>query len=604
MKAKEKEKMVFVAVAEKKKKKFVAVALACLCGADAEFIWGTATAAYQVEGSRSADGRQPSVWDAFDTADVSDVVLSVRPDGEPRVYESDNAGVADDDYNRFDETAALISAFGFGGARLSISWPRICTYDESGENFVVNERGLQHYKDVIASYKKRNVVVAATMWHWDLPLALEQRAIRDHASSAWLQSWLPLEFYKYATILVQNLEVDYWITLNEPLTIVQNGYSGGGPHAPGRCSNRTTCYDGDDGVEPYLAAKNLVLAHGYAFRAWEEAGRPGRGCGITLNSDFCMAFDPSNPADVEAATACLEFQIPLFFDPIFFGRWPDSVSKAVAPRLSTQGWDWTAAELDLVQGSHDTHLFVNHYTTRFLRGIDSTSTCYNVASFACDPKGDVSGYNFTDGTPIGTPSTNGWLYNYGAGIRHLLNWHHIRYPKRTFIITENGWGNASQASLHLELNDLERCNYYRDYISNVTAAHVEDGVTIAGYFAWSIMDNFEWADGFSTRFGLVYVDYNAQLRIPKLSSHYLARFLTGASDLTDLPYTNLPSCDDLSRRYDNDEDLVAFFSLPPPLSSLATSVASSEPSKDMGKVVHNIVTDDADTADAPPTTSL
>ena len=265
------------------------------------FVWGTATAAYQVEGNRQADGRTPSIWDAFDTAGVSNVILSVKPSGDCNVHNCENAADADDDYLRYDDSATLTAQYGFAASRLSISMPRVMNYtfdNVSGElNWTANSAGIAHYKSVLESYKSRDVKVALTMWHWDLPLAIEEAAAAINSencrgSSAWLCFKLVrTAFADYAKLLMENFadDVTYWITLNEPLTIVENGYAGSGPHAPGRCGDRASCFAGDDLTEPYLAAKGLILAHAQAFRAWEAAGKPGVACGATLNGDFRVA---------------------------------------------------------------------------------------------------------------------------------------------------------------------------------------------------------------------------------------------------------------------------------------------------------------------------
>ena len=512
--------------------------------ASADFLWGTATASYQVEGYRTKDERQPSVWDAFDT-DLSTVIRNVRPDGSARVYKGQTGAHADEDYKRFDETAELVSDLGFDVARISVSWGRVMTYNAAGEFVSVNEAGLAHYSEVVASFRKKGVLIALTMFHWDLPLVFEEKAHREGSESAWLsrEGWLQDEFKRYAELLYSRFSDDiaYWITLNEPLTIVQNGYSGAGNHAPGRCSDRNACYAGDDAVEPYIAAKNLILAHAAMFEAWNDAGKPGSGCGITLNGDGCVPFTAKDEA---AATRCLEFQIPLFYDPIFYGKWPDSVNNAVQSR-PIQNWDWTQKELDIVKGSHDSkHFFTNTYTSRFVQNVENARGW----SFGSDPVALQSGYNFTSGAPIGTPSSNGWLFNYGKGIRTLLNWYDDRYPNRTFIVTENGWGNATQKTINQDLDDTERCLYYRDYVTNVSAAVVDDDLSVAAYFAWSVLDNFEWADGYSTRFGLVYVDYHTQLRTPKNSARYFQNFITNATDIAQLRHLLPPSDTDLAFR--------------------------------------------------------
>ena len=376
----------------------------------------------------------------------------------------------------------------------------------------------------------------------DLPLALEDHAARSANSSAWLQPWISSAFAEYAALLIRELGkpeygVAWWITVNEPLTIVENGYASSGAHAPGRCSDRTSCWHGDDQVEPYVAAKNLILAHAKAFAAWRGGGSPGLGCGITLNGDWREPFTPS-AADGAAATRALEWQGPLFADPIHFGDWTPSIRRAVGARLdaATGGrWAWSTAERALVHGSHDGHFFMNTYTSGFARAAGDSG-----CGWGCDAAAQVSGCNFTSSEPIGTPSSNGWLYNYGAGIGRLVQWYHARYANATFIVTENGWGNASSTKAR-DVLDYERCNFYRDYIGNLSLA-AADGARVAAYFAWSLMDNYEWADGFSTRFGLTYVDYATQRRTPKLSAAWFTRHVT---PLTSLPTDRqpLPPCD-------------------------------------------------------------
>jgi len=421
-----------------------------------DFVWGTATAAYQVEGSRHVAGRQMSVWDAFDSPSVHSAALrATKPNGQPNVYQGENASVCDDDYVRYNESVALTRHYGFKAARMSIAWPRVMTYKPSSEGALQpptwerNEEGIQHYRAVLSAYGSAGIKVALTMWHWDLPLALEDHAAKTANSSAWLQPWIADAFAEYAALLVGEFAewVTWWITLNEPLTIVENGYAGSGPHAPGRCSDRATCWAGDDLVEPYVAAKNLILAHARAFRAWEAGGSPGLGCGITLNGDWREPFTSS---------------------------------------------------------------------------------------------AESSGFNFTSKEPIGTPSSNGWLYNVGWGIRKLVTWYNARYPGLSFLVTENGWGNAS-STVAKDVLDFERCNFYRDYIGNLSAAAAAN-VSVGAYFAWSLMDNYEWADGFSTRFGLTYVNYATQKRTPKLSSAWFAKHVTPLKQLpTDgAPF---PPCD-------------------------------------------------------------
>jgi beta-glucosidase len=291
-----------------------------------------------------------------------------------------------------------------------------------------------------------------------------------------------------------------------------------------------------------LAAKGLILAHAEAFRAWESAGRPGDGCGITLNGDARLPYNASDPADVAAAERALEWQACLFADPIHFGRWPSSIDAAVGERLAAAGGGWalTAEEVALVNGTHDGQFFMNTYTSGWTKaGVDAG------CGWNCDAAADSSAYDFKTGEPIGTPSSNGWLFNYGPGIGELMTFYNGRYPGLAFIVTENGWGNATAATVEEDLLDYERCGYFRDYIGNMSAYAAKNDIDVAAYFAWSLMDNYEWADGFTTRFGLTYVDYDSQVRTPKLSA---AWFQEHVNTLKALPTDGqpLPACEDVA----------------------------------------------------------
>jgi len=362
---------------------------------------------------------------------------------------------------------------------------------------------------------------------------------------------------------VESFGVEYWITLNEPLTVVGGGYGGTGHHAPGRCGDVEHCWKGNNLVEPYLSAKNFIKAHAYAFRAWEALGSPGLGCGMTLNGDWRV---PVTSDDQDAATRSLEWQVGLFYDPVYTGDWTPSIEAAVGDRMANMTgdtWAWTDDERALIKGAHDSYFFMNHYTTYYVRAEPDAGCGYE-----CDAQAETSGYvesaaaaaaatttttnptrsahlaslrySWATGEPIGTPSSNMWLFNYGAGIGELVRWYDNRWPNMTFMVTENGWGNLTAPTVQEDVQDFERCSYYRDYIGNLSAA-AADGVDVGSYFAWSLMDNYEWADGFSTRFGLTYVDYDTQERTPKMSAAWFAKYITPSKGLPDPD--SLPYCD-------------------------------------------------------------
>lgn len=647
----------------------------------ADIIWGTATAAYQIEGSRFADDRQLSIWDAFDTEGASNVVKAKKPNGEWNVAKHQSGLVADEDYVRYNESVMLSRDHGFRAARMSISWPRVMKYsiDEVSGHLIweANEAGIAHYKKVLKAYHSANISVALTMFHWDLPLLIEEHAANQSCGSAWLcHEWIGQVFEAYAELLLTEFRdyVSWWLTINEPLTVAIVGYQIG-VHAPGRCSDRQYCWAGDSSTEPYAAGKGMLLAHARAFRKWEALGRPGKSCGITLSADWRIPAT-SSEADKAAAIRSVEFQSAFFADPIHFGHWPVSMSESLGNRLPP----WLPDEIALIKGSHDDRFFMNSYTTNFARerpGISNTvvlslitlsiSTlvgwCFMVrrlhrrlrlkyqgsegvrqlelklalwpgtpertatltsplepgspvrsvalfpdesteaiipdehvsstTSISTDPKerqalrmynlicsrsgmcagcaalyvvlmivfwvaylmyywcsGDnfcdqnvwTSGYDFSSDKPIGTPSSNGWLFNYGPGLGELVAWYNQRYKGLTYVITENGWGNATQSHEAENVLDMERCLYYRDYIGNLSVTVALENIPVEAYFAWSLMDNFEWADGYTTRFGLTYVDYETQRRVPKFSATW---FRSHVTSLTDLPRDGkLTSCID------------------------------------------------------------
>eukprot|EP00808_Paulinella_micropora_P007368 g41344.t1 len=512
--------------------------------ADPPFLWGSATASYQVEGFRNVSGRQPSVWDCFDTfmssangVDCASIQPS-KPNGQANIRNHDNAADAVMDYQKYPETISLLTSHGFGAYRMSISWSRVLSYElqlaADGTPTLtskVNWEGVEHYRQVLAALAAADIEVALTMWHWDTPQQLENAA-RSRADcipkgskigSAWLCPDIADEFERYAKVLLAEFGplVRYWITLNEPLTIISIGYATPGIHAPGRCSDRAVCFDGNDRTEPFLAAHNLLRAHAKAFRLWQQSTnvRKDSICGVVLNGDMAFARDPASAADKQAAQTSMEYQTSIFFDPIYYGKWPVSVAAGVGSNLPV-------LDAQLIRGTHAGVYFQNHYTSFY-----SQSVAFSAMALGYMATANVSNSGYgPSGVPIGLPSSNGWLFSYPPGLAAQQNWLSKRYPGVAFVVTENGWGNDT-TTLEQDLNDLVRCNYYRSYIGNMSAGAYQNGVRVLGYFAWSILDNYEWADGYSTRFGLTYVDYQTQVRTPKLSLQWFGEVTRKFSSL-------------------------------------------------------------------------
>ena len=305
-----------------------------------------------------------------------------------------------------------------------------------------------------------------------------------------------------------------WITFNEPWCSSILGYSSG-YFAPGHTSDRSKSAVGDSSREPWTAGHNLLVAHGRAVKAYREEFKPTQGgeIGITLNGDATYPWDPEDPADVEACDRKIEFAISWFADPIYFGEYPASMRKQLGDRLPT----FTAEEVALVKGSNDFY-GMNHYTANYIKHkktpADEDDFLGNLEILFYSKSGEC----------IGEETESFWLRPNAQGFRDLLNWLSKRYGYPKIYVTENGTSIKGESDLPLEriVEDDFRVKYFDDYVKAMAKASSEDGVNVQGYFAWSLMDNFEWAEGYQTRFGVTYVDYkDHQKRHPKKSAKSL-----------------------------------------------------------------------------------
>ncbi|PTB81188.1 glycoside hydrolase family 1 protein [Trichoderma longibrachiatum ATCC 18648] len=300
-------------------------------------------------------------------------------------------------------------------------------------------------------------------------------------------------------------KVRNWITFNEPLCSAIPGY-GSGTFAPGRQSTS----------EPWAVGHNILVAHGRAVKAYRDdfkAAADGGQIGIVLNGDFTYPWDALNPADREAAERRLEFFTAWFADPIYRGEYPASMRKQLGDRLPI----FTPEERELVHGSNDFY-GMNHYTSNYIRHRNSPAS-------ADDTVGNVDVlFVNKQGNCIGPETQSPWLRPCPVGFRDFLVWISKRYGYPPIYVTENGTSIKGESDLPKEkiLEDDFRVKYYDEYIRAMVTAVELDGVNVRGYFAWSLMDNFEWADGYVTRFGVTYVDYeNGQKRFPKKSAKSL-----------------------------------------------------------------------------------
>ncbi len=442
-----------------------------------DFIWGSATSSYQIEGAALQAGRAWSIWDAF----------SHTPG---RTKNGDTGDIACDHYNRYKEDVKLMADLDLKAYRFSISWSRIQP-DGQGE---VNEEGVKFYSDLIDELLKYNITPWITLYHWDLPLALHTE------KDGWLNPEIADYFARYAGICFERFgdRVKHWITLNEPWVVSILGYAEG-MFAPGRRSKD----------EPYLVAHQLLRAHGKAVNLYRTEFQKSQNgsIGITNNCDWREPLT-DKPEDQEAAQRALEFFLGWFADPIYFGDYPSSMKKRLGTRLP----EFSEEDKKMIKGSSD-FFGLNHYST--LNAADA-------------PEGDAmvnqvygNGGIFEDqrvqltSDPNWNTTAMGWSVA-PWGCYKLLEWIKDRYANPSIYITENG-GAFDDKIEEGKVHDGERINFVSGYLKACHEA-IEKGVDLKGYFVWSFMDNFEWAEGYSKRFGIHHVDYTTLTRTPKDSA--------------------------------------------------------------------------------------
>ncbi|KAF4626007.1 hypothetical protein G7Y89_g12157 [Cudoniella acicularis] len=419
-----------------------------------DFLWGFATASYQIEGAPEEDGRGPSIWDKF-----------CKIPG--KIADASSGDVACDSYHRTAEDIALLKETGARAYRFSISWSRVIPL--GGRNDPINPKGLQFYQKFVDDLLAEGIEPMVTLFHWDLPEELDAR----YGGLLNKEEWVA-DYANYARVLFKALpKVKYWITFNEPWCSSILGYNTG-LFAPGHTSDRT------------------VKIYREEFKA-KDRGQ----IGITLNGDGVYPWDPNDPLDVEAAERKLEFSIAWFADPIYHGHYPASMVKQLGDRLPT----FTPEELDLVVGSNDFY-GMNHYTANYIKH-------KNTPAEPNDFLGNLeTRFISKSGDNIGPETQSFWLRPNPLGFKNLLIWISKRYNYPPIYCTENGTSVKGENDLPIEkiLDDEFRAEYFRGYI-NALAGAVEEGCDIRGYMAWSLMDNFEWAEGYETRFGVTFVDY-------------------------------------------------------------------------------------------------
>ncbi|NUT37311.1 MAG: beta-glucosidase [Hamadaea sp.] len=435
------------------------------------FVWGASTSAYQIEGAADADGRGPSIWDTF----------SATPG---RVAGGDTGEVAAEHYWRFTEDLDHIHNLGLGAYRFSIAWPRIQP-DGTGS---ANQKGLDFYRRLVEAMLERGITPLPTLYHWDLPQPMQDGggwAARDTAS----------RFAEYTAIVADSLGdlLTSWITLNEPWCQAFLGY-GSGIHAPGI----------RDGAQALAAMHHQLLGHAHATTALRAAQPATAQVGIALNLTVAVPATDS-PADADAARRLDGCTNRLALDALLRGSYPADMLEwyGAVPFVRDGDLAAIAAPLDL--------LGINYYSPSYVRHTETEPADALLPSLALE---SVS--------PAHLPLTDmGWPIDADAFRRLLIrlqqDYADVLPP---IYITENGAAFPDSVDADGRVRDTPRVSYLRDHLRAVADAQAA-GVDVRGYYAWSLLDNFEWAEGYGKRFGLIHVDYASQRRIPKESAHWL-----------------------------------------------------------------------------------
>jgi beta-glucosidase len=441
----------------------------------ARLAWGVASAAYQIEGGTTEDGRGVSIWDTFATRAGA-------------VVDGSDGALACDSYHRLDEDVALVAGLGVDHYRFSIAWPRV---QPTGSG-TVEARGLAYYDRLVDALLAGGITPMATLYHWDLPQALED-------ADGWLNRDTAERFADYAALVHQHLgdRVHLWATHNEPWCAAYVGY-GSGRHAPGRT----------EGDRTHITAHHLMLGHGLAAARMHEAGADAVGIVLNLTPVW-----PDRPEAASAADGVDAIRNRVWLDPLVDGAYDDALLR-VAPVLADSAVV-RDGDLDLIRGSAD-WLGVNYYTPARVDLDDGTGDSTGGDAGVEEFPG-VAPFRFTPRPPL---TDIGWEVE-PRGLEELL----VDTHRRTglpLVVTENGAAFPDTARTAAgEIDDQDRIGYLRDHVAAVERAR-DRGADVRGYVLWTLMDNFEWAEGYTKYFGVVHVDRDTLVRTPKASYHWYA----------------------------------------------------------------------------------
>ena len=439
------------------------------------FMWGTATSSYQIEGAPDSDGKGPSVWDKFSHT-------------KGNIKNGDTGDIACDHYHLWSKDIELLNKLGVNSYRFSISWPRIFP---TGEENAPNQKGLDFYSRIVDTLLEYDIIPFVTLNHWDIPQGLEDKG-------GWTNRMMTEAFVKYCHYVSKHLgdRVKYWITHNEPWCVSHIGYIAG--YKPPGIKNNWP--------KSLSAAHHLLLSHGMALPEIKINSRNAE-AGITLNLNTSIPASPSK-YDKEASWFFDNMFNRLFLEPLYKGKYPLALFEELKKRNAIADSDLgfiKENDLDLIATKTD-FLGVNYYSRGVIRNeeIDESK-------------------NMPRNVKMGPITDFGWEV-YPAGIYDLLIQLKNKYNVEDIYITENGCSYSDGPNADKKIDDQRRIDYHRSHLEELKLA-IRDGVNCKGYFAWSLMDNFEWAQGYSQRFGLIWVDFDTLERIPKESYFWYKNYI-------------------------------------------------------------------------------
>ncbi|CAL5031062.1 unnamed protein product [Urochloa decumbens] len=464
------------------------------------FLFGAGTSSYQIEGAYLEDSKGSSNWDVFTHIPGN-------------IMDGSTGDVADDHYHRYLEDIKMMHSLGLDSYRFSLSWSRILPKGRFGG---VNPAGIKFYDSLINNLLQKGIQPFVTINHFDVPKELEERY------GSWLSPEMQEDFTYFAELCFKMFgdRVKHWITFNEPNLMVKFGYLNG-KYPPNHCSKPFgKCASGNSSTEPYIAGHNIILAHAKTVNIYRNnyQAKQGGSVGIAI---YMRWYEPLRniTEDHVAVSRAQSFEASWFLDPLFFGDYPHHMRQILGSNLPK----FTEGETQLLKNKID-FIGINHYKTLYVK--DCIFSPCDLDTYTGDAL--VSESAERNGIPIGKPTPVAGTYVVPSSMEKLVVYLKQRYQNIPFYITENGYaqiGNISTTADEL-VNDTERISYIRDYLTYLRFA-IRKGADVRGYFVWSLVDNFEWLNGYTMKYGLCHVDFKSLKRTPKLSAKWYSKFIKG-----------------------------------------------------------------------------